>query len=213
MNDPFVLLPANLASLAAITAEAEEAQRYSMTGVLVRLNGDSYEAVATDGRRLALVRGTATANPLEYPTVPELAKVPPSAAQAVIPTRAWRDAFRAVPRGRALTDPILGHVAVHLGEKESILATTDGEAVRAETIPNVEGRFPDYEAVLPCDEPRARVELNPELLLDLVRLVRDFVANMEARRITLEVHDPGTPIVIKATNGTQELVGLLMPLT
>jgi DNA polymerase III sliding clamp (beta) subunit (PCNA family) len=211
MNDPFVLLPANLAGLATISAS--QTQRYAMTGVLVRQSGASYEAMATDGRRLALVRGTPTANPLEYPRVPELAEVPPSAAQAVIPTRAWRDAFRAVPRGRALTDPILGHVAVHLGEKESILATTDGEAVHAETIPNVEGRFPDYEAVLPRDEPRARVDLNPELLLDLVRLARDFVANMEARRITLEVRDPGTPIVIKATNGTQEFVGLLMPLS
>src|SRR5262245_1662943 len=44
-----------------VFACADEAQRYSMTGVMWELDGGSARLVATDGRRLALAEGVATA--------------------------------------------------------------------------------------------------------------------------------------------------------
>jgi DNA polymerase III sliding clamp (beta) subunit (PCNA family) len=212
MNNPFVLLPANLGGLAKLTAD--EMTRYSMCGVLVRLKGNGYEVVATDGRKLAIISGRATADPLEFPTLPELAEVPPAVEQGVIPTQAWRDAFRSLPRGKTVaSEPVLGHVAVHLGAEESILATTDGEESHVQKVPNVERQFPDYNAVLPRDEPRGRVVLNPSLLLEVIKLARDFVAGTENPMITLEVRDPNVPIQIRASNGDQELLAILMPMT
>ena len=49
--------------------------------------------------------------------------------------------------------------------KESVLATTDGEEVRARRVSNLEARYPDYHAVLPRKEPAARVDVNAGYLL------------------------------------------------
>ena len=45
MNDPFALLPANLASLADLTAD--QGSHYGMSGILLKLEDGSYEACAT----------------------------------------------------------------------------------------------------------------------------------------------------------------------
>src|SRR5262245_26145523 len=106
MNDPFLLLPANLGELVRAAARSSSG-RHSMAGVYLEVCEDEYEAVATDGRQLALVRGRATADPLSFPPCEALAELPPSRDSAVIPRERWQEAFRAAPKG--------GEVAVHLG--------------------------------------------------------------------------------------------------
>jgi DNA polymerase III sliding clamp (beta) subunit (PCNA family) len=214
MNDPFTLLPANLGEITR--AAARSASRYSMTGAHVEVNENRYEVAATDGKQLAIVKGEATSDPLSFPEVPELLGLPPAASSAVIPTRDWQEAFRsAPPRGNNSPSSCgAGQVAVHLGAKSSILCTSDGEnapvVIRAE---NVEGRYPDYRAVLPKKEPKSRVHLDVELLLNLLRVARQFAPTDGTRRITLEVWDEHVPIAIRTGNGHQEFTGLLMPLT
>jgi DNA polymerase III sliding clamp (beta) subunit (PCNA family) len=204
MHDPFLLLPANLASLANACPAA--AEWFALTGVLVKATANGYEAVATNGRILALVQGDSAADPLEYPHVPELVEAPPSQDQAVIPASEWREAFRSVPRGKAVRiEPILGHVAVHLGQQESLLATSDGERASVRQTRNVEGRYPNYEAVLPSDEPALTIVLDPDLLLALVKIARVFTIPDQSRINKL--------LVVRAANGTQRFVGLQMPMT
>jgi hypothetical protein len=157
------------------------------------------------------VRGTAESNPLDYPTIPELAEAPPAASQAVIPTREWKEAFKSVPRGRG-AEAIMQNVAVHLGADESVLATTDGENVNVVQARNVEARFPDYQSVIPKKAPQAKVMLNPTLLLDLVKLAQGFT-DPNAPYVSLEIHGPDQPITLRAASGAQEFVALLMPLS
>src|SRR5262245_56297178 len=136
MNDPFTLLPANLGNLAAVAAH--EDGRFALSGVQVTLDGGAYRVCATDGRHLALVTGPADADPLNYPTVPELTEAPPSEGQAVIPAKEWKEAFKAAPKGKAVAEqPILGHVAVHLGKQTSVLASADLEQTRVRRINNL----------------------------------------------------------------------------
>jgi DNA polymerase III sliding clamp (beta) subunit (PCNA family) len=211
LSDPFTLLPANLGGLAAVTAD--EGSRFTMTGVLVKVGDGGYEAVATDGRRLAAVKGRPEADPLEYPTVPDLAEAPPSAPQAVIPARAWKGAFKSAPRGNQVAEqPILGHVAVHLGAQESILATTDGADASVSRVANLECRFPDYERVIPTDEPQSRVTVNADYLAELLKLARQFGPADGPNRVVLELRGPQTPIVLRTANGSQQFLGLVMPI-
>jgi DNA polymerase III sliding clamp (beta) subunit (PCNA family) len=209
MNDPFVLVPPNLAGLAALTGVPG---RYSIAGVLVKVEDLAYEACATDGRCLALVKGPVEGDPLRYPTIPELAVVLPSVPQAVIPKQAWKEAFKAAPRGKAVAEqPALGNVAVHLGPAESVLASTDGASATITRAPNVEGQFPDYAAIIPKGEPQLRVAVNPQHLADLLELARRFTPEGTAR-VELEFRGPDTPVVLRASNGRQQFLGLLMPL-
>jgi DNA polymerase III sliding clamp (beta) subunit (PCNA family) len=211
MNDPFILLPANLAGLAALTAT--DATRYAMSGVLVKLTPEGYEIAATDGRRLGVVSGPSTADPLEFPSVPELTDAPPAQAQAVIPAAEWRAAFRSLPSARVIAaEPVLGNVAVHLGEKESLLVTSTGEEANVQRVPNLEGRYPPYAAIEPKGEPVVRLLVNPDYLLSLARFVKDFVADTNNPEMILEVRGPGQPIVIRAANAAQRFLGLLMPM-
>jgi DNA polymerase III sliding clamp (beta) subunit (PCNA family) len=203
MNDPFLLLPANLGELARAAARPG-AFRPSMSGVYLEVCEDEYEAVATDGRQLAMVRGRATADPLSFPPCEALAELPPSQDSAVIPRDQWHEAFRSVPKR--------GEVAVHLGQSAAVLCTSDGDEEQARRAPNVEGKFPDHRSVLPTKEPVVRIQFNPDLLLNLVKLACHF-ADRDVGRVTLEVWAADKPMTLKTGTGEQQFTGLLMPMT
>jgi DNA polymerase III sliding clamp (beta) subunit (PCNA family) len=212
VSDPFTLLPANLGAVAG--AAARDNMRYSLSGVHVRIEDGAYRVCATDGKIMALVSGHSEHDPLDYPAPPELVDAPPSAPQAVIPAREWKQAFRDAPRARSVSEqPILGSVAVHLGATESILASTDLEQVNVARVANDLGRFPDYEKVIPAGAPRETVQVNADLLLDLLKIALAYGPGDDlSNRLTLEFHGPGKPLVLRTSNGGQQFLGLLMPL-
>src|SRR5438046_2457636 len=102
MNDPFTLLPAHLGGLADLSGDSPTP--FPLAAVLLKLSEASYEAVATDGRCLGRITGPVTADPLQYPTIPELADAPPSADSALVPAEDWKRAFKGVPRGRVVAE-------------------------------------------------------------------------------------------------------------
>jgi hypothetical protein len=184
VNDPFILLPSNLGALAG--AAADHSARYVLSGVRLAIADGAYEACATDGRQLAVVTGRLEHDPLEYPVIPELAEAPPGADAAVIPTREWKQAFKAAPRGVP--------VAVHLGAQESILGSSDGAEARVTRVPNAEGRYPPYEKVIPQDPPQASVDVDAEMLLSLLKVAVQYGPGREgSNRLTLEIRGPGAP--------------------
>jgi hypothetical protein len=94
----------NLAALA--TVAAKENPRYAITGVRVLDPGDgTYRLEATDGKRLAIVRGSSVPEQ-EYS---ELDTVPAGAEQTVVPREDWQRAFKlAKGKGR---EPAVGWAA------------------------------------------------------------------------------------------------------
>jgi DNA polymerase-3 subunit beta len=111
-----------------IFATADETARYSMTGVLWELDAEAVRLVATDGRRLALAQGTATANG-GHST---------KGQSPVVPTKAMSLLERNL---QVDEDP----VKISLRSNDALFRT--GRAVVYSRL--VEGRFPDYKQVMP----------------------------------------------------------------
>ena len=112
-----------------IFAAADETARYSMTGVLWELDDDTARLVATDGQRLALAQGTATAHGGH--TTKGQTPVVPTKAMSLLE--------------RNLQDDPEETVKICLRPNEVLFRT--GRAVIYSRL--VEGRFPDYRQVLP----------------------------------------------------------------
>jgi len=111
-----------------VFATADETARYSMTGVLWELEDETIRLVATDGRRLALAQGTATAHG-DHST---------RGLSPVVPTKAMTLLERNL---QVDEDP----VKICLRPNEVLFRT--GRAVIYSRL--VEGRFPDYKQVMP----------------------------------------------------------------
>jgi DNA polymerase-3 subunit beta len=111
-----------------VFATAAETARYSMTGVLWELEGEVIRLVATDGRRLAMAQGTATAHGGH--TTKGQTPVVPTKAMSLLERNLQVD-----------EDP----VKICLRPTEVLFRT--GRAVIYSRL--VEGRFPDYKQVMP----------------------------------------------------------------
>jgi len=211
VSDPFYLLPNNLGDLAHVCAKSRD--RFAMQGVHLSVADGAYGACATDGRRLVLVTGPVGEGALDYPAIPELVASPPSEAAAIIPAREWRHAFRVAPRGRAAGPSLLACVAVHLGKDRSILASTDGRTRHVAAVANLEGRFPEYDKILPAGdpEPTSRLFVNPEHLAGVLALAERF-RDEKTPKVTIELYGPRRPVAIRTSNGRQHFLGLVVPL-
>jgi DNA polymerase-3 subunit beta len=110
-------------------AVSQESGRFSMTGVLWELDGESMKLVATDGKRLALSTGSATAQG-GHSTKGQM---------PVVPTKAM------ALLERNLQDDESELVKVSFRPNDALFRT--GRAVLYTRL--VEGRFPDYRLVLP----------------------------------------------------------------
>lgn len=124
-----------------VFATADQAARYSMTGVLWEIDGDTAKLVATDGRRLAVADGPAV--PVGGHTTKGTTSVVPAKAMAVLDkvlTDAWetvRVCFRA----------------------DEVFFVTGRGTIYSRLV---QGRFPDYKGVLPkTSSGRAELDLPP----------------------------------------------------
>jgi hypothetical protein len=205
---PPLLLPPNLAALATIAAK--DSGRYSMQGVRLETHPNGkYAAIATDGKRLVVITGTG-ADAADYPPLPALTAAPNGATSAVILADEWRKAFKSVPKGRHLK-PILAHVAAVLSDEVSTLATTNLDSSTVTQPRNLEGRFPDWEGVVPKFQESRKVTVSIRMLRDLLA-VADAVA--EEDKVILEIGPAAEnkPIALHAENLSQKFTGLLMPM-
>jgi DNA polymerase-3 subunit beta len=112
-----------------IFAAAREATRYSLNGVHVEAKDGSLELVATDGRRLALVKER----------VAKDAKLPP----AIVPQKALGFVERLIADGSE-------KLAVAVGDRQIFFTGSKGSLVSR----LVEGHFPPYSDVIPKDNNR-----------------------------------------------------------
>jgi DNA polymerase-3 subunit beta len=146
-----------------VLAAADEAQRYSLCGVLWEVEGDSIRLVATDGKRLALTEGLGTGVG-EHST---------KGQSPVVPTKAM------LLLERNLADDAEEPVKVCLRPNEVLFRT--GRAVIYSRL--VEGRFPDYRAVIP-KKSNVKVPLQAATFQAAVRQAA-IMADAEGKRVTL----------------------------
>jgi DNA polymerase-3 subunit beta len=110
-------------------AAADDATRYSMTGVLWEFDGETIRLVATDGRRLALAAGQATPHG-GHATAGQTPVVPTKAMSLL---------------ERNLMDDPDAVVKISIRPND-VLFRTERATIYSRLV---EGRFPDYRAVLP----------------------------------------------------------------
>ncbi len=139
-----------------IFATARETSRYAINGVLVERDGKKLTLVATDGRRLALARGTCTD------------KGP--GANVIIPTKAL------TLLTKLLTDPD-ENVKVKVAGNQAIFGTESA----ALTTNLIEGNFPPYRDVIPKEQDRTAV-FNSEVLRSGVRRA-SLLTNEESKGV------------------------------
>jgi hypothetical protein len=204
-------LPATLGPLARCAADDQG--RYSMNGVQVSDPGDgTFRCAVTDGRRLLVARGIC----------PERGHLncPPD-AHVVVPTGAWNEAFRKIPKlvpqnGRwsspkppdAVSFEFTGGPQMH----QAKVRVATGE--RSFNCDPIDGRFPDWNQVIPKGPPAFAIRVNPELLANLLTAMSQMLGE-DCQTVTLCFWKPETPLGVVAKDSATGLCldGLLMPLT
>ncbi|MFO0876078.1 MAG: DNA polymerase III subunit beta [Gemmataceae bacterium] len=171
-----------------VFATADETARYSMTGVMWELDGDLIRLVATDGRRLALSEGIAT--PTGGHTTKGQTPVVPTKAMALLE--------------RNLQDDAEETVKVCLRPNEVLFRT--GRAVIYSRL--VEGRFPDYRAVLPKKKTET-LTLNAQAFQSAVRQAA-IMTDTDNKRVTFKF-GPGK-LTLLAQGATAGRSRIEMPL-
>jgi DNA polymerase-3 subunit beta len=154
---------------------AQQDVRYYLNGLLLETEGKHLRAVATDGHRLALAEV-------------ELARKAQKDEQVIVPRKGVLELNRLL-EGEGQLTVVLGsnHVRVDL------------EGVRL-TSKLIDGRFPDYERVIPSKATNV-VKADRELLRHALQRT-GILSNEKYRGIRLEL-TPGT-VTISANNPEQE---------
>lgn len=160
-----------LTSIVARTlfATARENSRYAINGVLLKREGKKLEMVATDGRRLALCRGTLSGQ----------ADKDGKSVSAIVPTKALGMLQKIAGDPEEIV-----HVAVSDNQILFGFGTAEAPGRAILTSNLVEGSFPPYEDVIPKDQDK-RVVFDRDVLSSAVRRAA-LLTNEESRGVRMK---------------------------
>lgn len=154
-------------------ATARENSRYAINGVLLKRDGKKLEMVATDGRRLALCRGTITG----------AADKDSKSISCIIPTKALN------MLQRLLSNPD-EQVQIAITENQVFFGIGGGAAAKGESQRAVlssilvEGTFPPYDDVIPKDQDK-KITFDRDVLNSAVRRAA-LLTNEESRGVRMK---------------------------
>lgn len=158
-------------------AMAHQDVRYYLNGLLLDVGGGRIRAVATDGHRLAIAETEV--------------ETPGDARQVIVPRKAIGELMRLVPADEEEVDITIGGSALQLLLPDLQLTTK-----------LIDGKFPDYERVIPdVDESDKRIVADRELLRQSLSRA-SILSNDKYRAIRLSF-EPGVLRLI-ANNPEQE---------
>jgi DNA polymerase-3 subunit beta len=155
-------------------ATARENSRYAINGVLVERDGNKLTLVATDGRRLALAKGSCRGGSSEG-----------GPKSVIIPTKALTTALR-------LFDNDKQDVSVKITENQLLFATDT--AVLSTNL--VEGNFPPYRDVIPKDSDR-KATMRTDVLASGVRRA-SLLTNEESKGVRMSFSAEGLTLSSRA---------------
>jgi hypothetical protein len=204
MSENNILLPANLSHVTKCCAADI---RYALAAIRVVATEDGYRVEATDARRLARVDGSNAGDPSKFPEIPALTTAPNGASEALIPAKIFAKACKDV-NTRQFGPEERRALAVRLGKEVSTRATIDedgGSLVRQPR--NVEGRFPNTDAVMPTGKPVASIMVDAAMLAELLQVAAQFT---DQGYVTIDLFGKG-PARITGKNDSQRFTGLMAP--
>lgn len=155
---------------------AQQDVRYFLNGLLLELKGDVLRTVATDGHRLSM----------SQMTMPEAVE---TTRQVIVPRKGVLELQRLLPsEGEAQLEISSNHIVVRLAGGTRF------------TSKLIDGRFPDYEKVVPAAS-RNQLETDKGELLQALRRA-SILSNEKYRGIRLELDE--NRLLIQAHNPEQE---------
>jgi DNA polymerase III sliding clamp (beta) subunit (PCNA family) len=190
-------LPPNLAALARV---AGADGRLALGCLRVVDLGGAYRVEATDGRRLAIAQGESA--DLGYPPLAAVEESGGGGA-VLVPRECWRAAFQLAGK----RDPAVG---LAVGPDGVLFA---GPTTFRQVSPEVDGRFPDVDTVLPTAPPLVQIPVNAQLLAELLTVAAVFADAEQSHRAELLYYGRGKPLGVSTRNGRQFFDGLLMLLS
>jgi DNA polymerase-3 subunit beta len=159
-------------------AAAKERMRFALNGVLLKVEGENIELVATDGRRLARDAG-ACSNPSG------------AALTAIVPTKGLQQVDRAIDGGDE-------SVRLAVGNNHFCARTSRTTLVSR----LVEGSFPNYRDVIP-QNCKQKAVLPRDVLMAALRRAA-LVTSRDAQSVRLQFHPEGLTISARSPEGSAE---------
>ncbi|MAG17391.1 MAG: DNA polymerase III subunit beta [Phycisphaerae bacterium] len=169
-----------------VFATARENSRYAINGVLFELEGNKITVVATDGRRLAMSKGSCKSVNGDGSTL------------VIIPTRTLGILNRVL-------DTADKPVKIKLTDNQVIFATES--ATLSSNL--VEGNFPPYHDVIPRDGDK-KATLNTDLLASAVRRAA-LLTNEESKGVRLSFGEKGLKLSSRAPEMGEAEIDVEMP--
>lgn len=195
----------NKRSLGVTKFASTDQTRPTLCGVHISEKGIE----ATDSYRMARVTHTKF-SPEAYPVensgkLAELDKV-----GVVVPAKDLADAGKRIPKSRML--PVLNHLALTEADREDRvgLTTTDLDTTNTSVARIVHGAYPDFDQLLPKDEPVFEIGLNAAFLKEVAELAEKF-ASPAAHPLVCKFYGPRKPAIFEIEDDDQTLTMLLMP--
>lgn len=163
-----------------IFATARENSRYAINGVLLNRKGKKIEMVATDGRRLALAKGTA-------------AQADDGSNQCIVPSKALNVLDKLI--SAHASDSV--RLSVMPNQIVATVLDESGEPIASLSSNLVEGTFPPYEDVIPRDQDK-KATFDTDTLTSAVRRAA-LLTNEESRGVRLTFNkDDGNKLTLSS---------------
>lgn len=199
----------NKKHLAVRKVASNDETRFVLNGVLVEeTKNNGVRTVATNGRALAVIETTGDIEAKDFPVLSELDSVTGIKEKGIVPNETIDKVRKAIPKKVKL--PILSNALMKIGEEKVTFATTNLE--NASIIPSrlIQGDYPNWSQVIPKTEPKAVVNVDPTLLIDLLSVATEAINKGESVRI--ELNGELNPIKITAGSKGTTFTGVLMPM-
>jgi len=159
-------------------AAAKERMRFALNGVLVKVEAENVELVATDGRRLARDTGVCT-------------NASGASLTAIVPTKGLQQVDRAIEAGDDA-------VRIAVGNNHFCARTSRVTLVSR----LVEGSFPNYRDVIP-QNCKQKAVLPREALIAALRRA-SLVTSRDAQSVRLQFHAEGLTVSARSPEGSAE---------
>jgi len=185
--------------------------RYMFTGVQVT----SSHVVATNGHMLCLLAHQTDYSADDFPACGQSTGEPEAIKPCVVDAESWSKVAKQIPKNKRGSMPVLGHALLDTSaanKNESVpLYVTDLENPQTISLKKMDGTYPDYEQVIPKEEPEYTICVNPAYLEKIGRAYKD----LGEQSVDIALHGRLKPLVFTragTANDKQEMTVVLMPI-
>jgi len=195
------------------TFASNDSARYILNGVHIEASGN---LIATDGHILGILTPGDSLEEKDFPAIGRSAGDVPALVPCTLAIDGIKALSKAIPTKSLLPivkHALLDHAASNVNGK-AVFHVTDLDNPQVVNVAKVDGKFPNYVAVIPTADPVYRIVFDAELLKRLAAAALTLGKDDKTTAIELEFTASGLA-AMKATttnNDGQTLTAVVMPL-